>query len=90
MSNLVSSWSKNVQAVPESYILPEEKRPGDIPVPLCKDIPVVDLARVEGLGRYEVVQTMMKASQDFGNFQVHLSLSLFFGYQKFLVRKIRT
>ncbi|KAG5567433.1 hypothetical protein RHGRI_002846 [Rhododendron griersonianum] len=70
MSNLVSSWSKNVQAVPESYILPEEKRPGDIPVPLCKDIPVVDLARVEGLGRYEVVQTMMKASQDFGIFQV--------------------
>ncbi|XP_058208381.1 hyoscyamine 6-dioxygenase-like [Rhododendron vialii] len=70
MSNLVSSWSKNVQAVPASYILPEEKRPGDIPVPLCKDIPVVDLTRVEGLGRYEVVQTMMKASQDFGIFLV--------------------
>ncbi|KAH7863162.1 hypothetical protein Vadar_014110 [Vaccinium darrowii] len=70
MSTLVSSWAKKVQAVPASYIQPKEKRPEDTAAPVCKDIPVVDLARVEGHDRYEVVQTIMKASQDFGIFQV--------------------
>lgn len=69
MSNLVSSLYKNVQAVPEEYILPKEKRPGDIAAPLCKDIPVIDLAQT-GLDQYEIIQTMMEASQDFGIFQV--------------------
>ncbi|KAH7862805.1 hypothetical protein Vadar_009802 [Vaccinium darrowii] len=70
MSNLVSSLSKNVQAVPEEYILPKEKRPGDIAAPVCKDIPVIDLAQAEGLHQYEIIQKMMKASQEFGIFQV--------------------
>lgn len=83
MSNLVSSLSKNVQAVPEEYILPKEERPGDIAAPVCKDIPVIDLSQAEGsLDRYEIIQTMMKASQEFGIFQVH-PLSLLFGVRSF-------
>ncbi|KAL6984819.1 hypothetical protein U1Q18_018200 [Sarracenia purpurea var. burkii] len=63
-------WSHPFSAqpvVPESYVLPPEKRP--CVVPPCKFILVVNL---EGLGRdrTELIHQIMKASQEYGFFQL--------------------
>ncbi|CAI9300691.1 unnamed protein product [Lactuca saligna] len=65
MALLVSSWSNGVQSVPQDYIMPPEKRPGDF-VTVCKDIPVINLQN----DRSENVQQILKACQEFGLFQV--------------------
>lgn len=64
---LVSSWFDVHQSVPETYVFPPEKRPGKLNVPLCKSIPVVDLASYD---RRDTIQQIFKASQDYGFFQV--------------------
>ncbi|GMP99446.1 hypothetical protein CsSME_00046915 [Camellia sinensis var. sinensis] len=70
MSALVSSWSKNVHTVPENFVCSSEERPGDLAVPLCKGIPVVDLQQVDGHDRADSIKQIMIGSQDFGMFQV--------------------
>ncbi|KAG4139817.1 hypothetical protein ERO13_D07G218050v2 [Gossypium hirsutum] len=69
MEKLVSSWSKN-KPLPESYIFPPETRPGNLIVPTCKTIPVIDLCNAEGRNRTDIVQQILKASQEYGFFQV--------------------
>ncbi|XP_028056051.1 hyoscyamine 6-dioxygenase-like [Camellia sinensis] len=70
MSILVSSWSKEAQAVPANYVFPPEIRPGDLAAPVCKGIPVIDLGQIGGHARAELLEKIIKASQDFGMFQV--------------------
>ncbi|CAL5327925.1 unnamed protein product [Camellia sinensis] len=70
MSALVSSWSKNVHTLPENFVCSSEERPGDLAVPLCRGIPVVDLQQVDGHDRADSIKQIMKGSQDFGMFQV--------------------
>ncbi|KAL4585767.1 hypothetical protein LXL04_010393 [Taraxacum kok-saghyz] len=65
MAKLVSSWSNGVKSVPNDYIMPPERRPGNF-VAVCKEIPVIDLQN----DRYETVQQILKACQEFGLFQV--------------------
>lgn len=69
---LLSSWSREVQSVPANYVFPKDKRPGgDIEVPVCKDLPVIDLSQMDGIDhRVKIVQQIMKANRDFGMFQV--------------------
>lgn len=77
---LLSSWSREVQSVPANYVFPKDKRPGgDIEVPVCKDLPVIDLSQLDGIDhRVKIVQQIMKANRDFGMFQVQpLELCLF-------------
>lgn len=71
MEKLVSSWV-GVQTLPENYILPPEKRPGNIIVLPSNQIPVIDLSKAEELGhdRSMIVEQVLEASQDFGCFQV--------------------
>ncbi|KAI7990857.1 Hyoscyamine 6-dioxygenase [Camellia lanceoleosa] len=70
MSILVSSWSKEAQAVPANYVFPPEIRPGDLAAPVCKGIPVIDLGQIGDHARAELLEKIIKASQDFGMFQV--------------------
>ncbi|KAH7862410.1 hypothetical protein Vadar_004475 [Vaccinium darrowii] len=71
MSTLLSSWYRSVETVPANYVFSEDKRPGgDIAAPVCKDIPVIDLSRVDGIDRHEIIQKIMVANQDSGMFQV--------------------
>jgi len=69
MEKLVSSWSTD-KTLPDSYVLPPGKRPGDTSVPPCK-IPVVDLSKVVGHDRADVIKQIMQAAIKFGFFQVH-------------------
>ncbi|KAK6164468.1 hypothetical protein DH2020_001332 [Rehmannia glutinosa] len=66
MENHVSRWF-NVQTVPESHTFSIEDRPGKKQIPLCRTIPIIDLANSE---RMEIVQEIIKASQEYGFFQV--------------------
>ncbi|KAK9993376.1 hypothetical protein SO802_023079 [Lithocarpus litseifolius] len=66
MEHLVSSWC-NDRSLPESYILPPEKRPGKLTVPLANNIPVIDLG---GHDQTDLIQQILEASQEFGFFQV--------------------
>ncbi|PSR94857.1 2'-deoxymugineic-acid 2'-dioxygenase [Actinidia chinensis var. chinensis] len=54
-------------AVPESYVLPPEKRP--TAVPPCKTIPVIDLQGLDR-DRTDLIQQIIKASQEYGFFQL--------------------
>lgn len=64
---LVSSWY-DVQSVPQTFVQPPEKWPGkDIDVPLCKNIPVVDL---RGPDWSRTIEQISEAIQEFGFFQV--------------------
>ncbi|EEF30009.1 hyoscyamine 6-dioxygenase [Ricinus communis] len=63
MEKLVSSWC-NVQSLPDNYVFPPEKRPGINIVPLCNTIPVIDLEASDA------ALNILKASQEFGFFQV--------------------
>lgn len=70
MEKLVSSWCDG-KTLPESYIFPPETRPGILTVPSCKTIPVIDLNRADVQNRTDIVQQILKASQEFGFFQVN-------------------
>ena len=74
MENLVSSWSINGgSSLPETYIFPIDKRPGKLTVPLSKSIPIIDL---EIQDQTNIIHQILKASQDYGFFQVHTIISL--------------
>lgn len=74
----------NIQSVPESYIVPPEKRATNLIVPSCRAFPVVDLGGEDGWDRMQITQQILEAIQEFGFFQVlHLPffiLYLFLGY----------
>ncbi|XP_031265726.1 LOW QUALITY PROTEIN: hyoscyamine 6-dioxygenase-like [Pistacia vera] len=67
MEKLVSSWFE-VELLPEPYVFPPEKRPGKVSFPLGKSIPVLDLGSSND--QNETIQQIMKASEEFGFFQV--------------------
>ncbi|KAL8213956.1 hypothetical protein R6Q57_003405 [Mikania cordata] len=69
MNILISNWS-NVQSLSESFIFPPEQRPGNHKISASTDIPIIDLERINGPERYQIIQQAIKASQDFGLFQV--------------------
>ncbi|KAI3676457.1 hypothetical protein L1987_86066 [Smallanthus sonchifolius] len=69
MDILISNWS-GVQSLPETYIFPPERRPGNHKIPTSKDIPIIDLETIDGPKRAQTIQQVIKASQDFGLFQV--------------------
>ncbi|KAJ9564825.1 hypothetical protein OSB04_000791 [Centaurea solstitialis] len=69
MALLVSSWSNGVQSVPEDYVMPPERRAGDT-VSVCNEIPVIDLQENPKNNRSDIIQHILKASQEFGLFQV--------------------
>ncbi|KAK6239082.1 hypothetical protein QUC31_004551 [Theobroma cacao] len=68
MDKLVSDWCTD-QSLPESYIFPPETRPGKLSIPSGDSIPVVDLGEAS-INRSNTIQKVLKASQDFGFFQV--------------------
>ncbi|XP_060196799.1 hyoscyamine 6-dioxygenase-like isoform X2 [Lycium barbarum] len=65
MASLISSWASQANSVPEKYVVPSEKRL-NINVPIGKDIPVIDLS----LPSENIVKEIIKASQEYGVFQV--------------------
>lgn len=70
MEKLISARF-NIQSVPESYILSPETRPGKLIVPLLDALPTIDLEKASD-DRMDMVQQIMKASQELGFFQVLL------------------
>ncbi|KAF7818414.1 protein DOWNY MILDEW RESISTANCE 6-like [Senna tora] len=71
MEKLVSNWFHDVgPTVPEDYIFPPETRPGDLHVPISQSIPVIDLSEAEQGDPTLTIHKILKASQDFGFFQV--------------------
>lgn len=71
MENLLSiNQNRSIQHVPDSYKLPPETRPGKVAVPTCKAIPVIQLLGNIDNNRQELVQKIIKASQEYGFFQV--------------------
>lgn len=69
MENFISN-RYNDEILPEKYIFPPDKRPGNITIPICNSVPVIDLSKIEGNDRNYVIEEILKASQDFGFFQV--------------------
>ncbi|CAI9107651.1 OLC1v1007059C1 [Oldenlandia corymbosa var. corymbosa] len=70
MEVLMSNW-KDVQSIPPNYIFPPDRRPGKISFPNCKDIPIIDLRKIDGHDdRSETIQQIIKACRHFGFFQV--------------------
>ncbi|KAA3468892.1 hyoscyamine 6-dioxygenase-like [Gossypium australe] len=69
LEKLVSSWFNN-KTLPQSYIFPPETRPGNHIIPRSNTIPVIDLGNASAHDRTLVVQQILKASQEFGFFQV--------------------
>ncbi|QCE12728.1 Isopenicillin N synthase-like [Vigna unguiculata] len=63
---LVSSWFHLHSSVPLSYVQPPESQPGMV-FPSGKKIPVVDLGLHD---RHEILKHILKASEDYGFFQV--------------------
>ncbi|KAK1356695.1 Hyoscyamine 6-dioxygenase [Heracleum sosnowskyi] len=63
--NYGSSWY-DVEDVPSNYAFPEEDRPGELP-PVCNALPIIDLGNA--MDR-DTVNHIMKASQEYGFFQV--------------------
>ena len=68
MEKLVSSWSNTQTTLPESYIFPPESRPGVLPFPLGKTIPVIDLDHNHD--QNSTIEQIIKAGQEYGIFQV--------------------
>ncbi|WCJ38372.1 2-oxoglutarate (2OG) and Fe(II)-dependent oxygenase superfamily protein [Euphorbia peplus] len=67
MDKLVSTWCSNVESVPKDYVFPPQVRPGNFTFSVSDSIPVIDLGRLD---RAATVQKILKASQEFGFFQV--------------------
>lgn len=69
MEKLVSSWCKD-KFLPDSYIVPPETRPGKLNILSDDTIPVLDLGEAS-INPSNAIQKVLKASQEFGFFQVH-------------------
>ncbi|KAK4269638.1 hypothetical protein QN277_022769 [Acacia crassicarpa] len=68
---LLSSWFKLHPSVPSSHIQPPESRPGELLVAASsKTIPVIDLGRCDDPPPHDTLSLIMKASQEYGFFQV--------------------
>ncbi|KAL3517690.1 hypothetical protein ACH5RR_020279 [Cinchona calisaya] len=66
----VKRWF-NVQSVPADYSFSPKDRPGQLQIPLCDTIPVVDLQNAtKSPERSSIVQEIFKAGQEYGFFQV--------------------
>jgi len=70
MDKLITSCWSNFQSVPEDYIFPPESRPGNLKIPFNSSIPVIDLSEAQKGDRANIIQKMIKASEEFGFFQV--------------------
>lgn len=66
MASLISSWASQVNTVPDRYVVPSEKRL-NINAPIGNDISVIDLSHPNSA---EIAQQIIKASQEYGAFQV--------------------
>lgn len=70
MDKLITSCWSNFQSVPENYIFPPESRPGNFKIPFNSSIPVIDLSEAQKGDRTNIIQKMIKASEEFGFFQI--------------------
>ncbi|XP_020231525.1 protein DOWNY MILDEW RESISTANCE 6-like [Cajanus cajan] len=59
-----------VGSVPEDYIFPPDLRPGNLEIPLSSNITVIDLSEAQNGDRTNTIHKIIKASQEFGFFQV--------------------
>lgn len=75
METLVSTWSKTTQILPENYVFPVSQRPGSVEVPLCQNIPLIDLS--ESQSQNQTIQEILHACQEFGFFQVRFFFFFF-------------
>lgn len=73
MEKLVSSWSINVQSLPENYVLPPGQRPGKLIVPPCKSLPVVDLGKATSLIELKQSRKFWKPAGNLDSFRFILS-----------------
>ncbi|XP_050907534.1 hyoscyamine 6-dioxygenase [Lathyrus oleraceus] len=64
---LVSTWSNVNSSVPLSFVQPPECRPGKVTNPSTKTIPLIDLG---GHDHAHTISQVLKASQEYGFFQV--------------------
>ncbi|XP_020231504.1 protein DOWNY MILDEW RESISTANCE 6-like [Cajanus cajan] len=69
MDKLISNGFM-VGSVPEDYIFPPDLRPGNLEIPLSSNIPVIDLSEAQNGDRTNTIHKIIKASQEFGFFQV--------------------
>lgn len=76
METLVSTWSRTAQILPENYVFPIGERPGSVEVPICQNIPLIDLA--EGQSQSQTIDTILAACEEFGFFQVRSSVVYIF------------
>ncbi|GAB2294154.1 hypothetical protein Dimus_036617 [Dionaea muscipula] len=67
METLVSSWFSH-KIVPENYVFPAGKRPGELLVPAYETLPVIDLQKAHN--RKDTIHQIMKACREYGFFQV--------------------
>jgi hypothetical protein len=72
---LISNWSKVNFSVPPSFVQPPECRPGKVTSPSSKTIPLIDLG---GHDHAHTIMQILKASEEYGFFQV--SLNNFFDF----------
>ncbi|GAA0162921.1 hypothetical protein LIER_18912 [Lithospermum erythrorhizon] len=71
MEKLVCNWSDG-RTLPEEYVFPQDKRPGNVVIPSCDNIPVIDFKNAQGGNqeRAHIIKQILEASQDYGFFQV--------------------
>ncbi|CAI9107662.1 OLC1v1007071C1 [Oldenlandia corymbosa var. corymbosa] len=64
----------NVESVPADYRFSMENRPGQLPIPICETIPVIDLQKAADSSstsdKLSIIQQIIEASQEYGLFQV--------------------
>lgn len=76
MEILISNWS-NVQSMPQTFVFPPDRRPKNHNDTICKDIPVIDLEKTHDVQtRPHIIQQILKASKEYGLFQVRTFNSL--------------
>lgn len=68
METLVSTWSRTSQILPEKYVFPIGERPGPDEVPLCQNIPLIDLSADKS--QSQTIEKILAACEEFGFFQV--------------------
>ncbi|XP_068319550.1 protein DOWNY MILDEW RESISTANCE 6-like [Pyrus communis] len=66
MEKLISN-GRDLQYVPESYILPLETRPGNVRVSLFESIPVIYFL---GTDKPQLIKQITEAAREFGFFQL--------------------
>nr|XP_043633228.1 flavanone 3-dioxygenase 2-like [Erigeron canadensis] len=67
MDKLLSVRSSSIQTLPKNYIFPVESRPGEVAIPFCDALPMIDLLACDW---DNAVQQVLEACQEFGIFQL--------------------